>query len=192
MATGFRQQPQASAKDKFRSVDVELKNLQMASRITQMMCQRLMESNKNMGEDLAKSFQIINELQYKVLAMQSVAQLDETKVNSLISELRLKDFNEASDKQDIADGFTVIDSVEEDSTVILTSTTPGTDAGIFRSRIKLSESGVEDLIKGFAGKGVGTQVTAKLNGLEHTVELLGIRRPKAQPVEATETLKVVE
>lgn len=189
---GFRQQAQPTTKDKFRSFEAELKNLQMATRMTQMMLQQLLQSSKNMGEDLSKLFQIVNELQYKSIAIQRAANLDNDQLAATANELRLKDFQEASDKQDQAEGFEAIDAVEEDSTVILTSTTKTTpDAGIFRSRIKLSDSGVPDLINGLTGKPVGTKVSVKLNNTEHEVELLGIRRPKRQPTEQPE-LKTVQ
>jgi wyosine [tRNA(Phe)-imidazoG37] synthetase (radical SAM superfamily) len=184
---GFRQQAQPTTKDKFRSMDTELKNLQMATRMTQMMLQQLLQSNKNMGEDLSKLFQIVNELQYKTIAIQKTAGLNQDALAAEANNLRLKDFQEASDKQDAAEGFEVIDTVEDDSVVILTSTTSTTpDAGIFRSRIKLSDAGVPDLINGLRGKQVGTKVAVKLNGTDHEVELLGIRRPKRQEQAAAE------
>lgn len=48
---------------------------------------------------------------------------------------------------------------------------------IFRSRLKLSECGVPDLIQGLMGKTIGTKVAVKLNGIDHVVELLAIRKP---------------
>lgn len=188
-ATGFRQAPQLSAKDKFNGVDVELKNVQMASQVTQMMCRRLMENTKGMGEDLARLFQLVSETQYKLLAVQQVAGLDPASLAATANDLRLKDFVEASDKQDAQDGFTTIDAVEEDSTVILTSTAgESLDQGIFRSRIKLADSGASELIQGLVGQAVGAKVKAQLNGIEHEVELLGIRRP-APAVESTQTIQ---
>jgi hypothetical protein len=183
MTTQFRQQPQPSTKDKFRTMDVEVKNLQMASRVTQMMCQRLVDNGKGMAEDMSKLFQLVSELQYKYLAIQKATGVDVDKLSEIAADLRLKDFNDASDKQDAQEGFEVVDLVEEDSTVILTSTTSVTpDQGIFRSRIKLADCGVEELIQGLLGKPAGTKVKTKLNGVDHEVELLSVRRP-AKPKE---------
>lgn len=194
MSNGFKQQPQLSTKDKFRHYDTELKNIQMASRITQMMVQQMIQNNKSMGEDISRLFQLFNELQYKFLALQEVTGTDMTKLSDAAARLRLKDFEEASDKEDTDKGFTVVDTVEENSTVILTSTTKETpDQGIFRSRVSLTETGSPELIQGLMGKTVGTKVAVKLNGVDHEVELLGVRQPAPEPEQApTEPLKVVE
>lgn len=191
---GFRQQPQGSRKERLRELETSIQNSQMALRIQQMMVQQLMQSNKNMADDLGRALGLINELQYKLLAVQSVANLDLIALNSVANELRLKDFNEASDKEDAEGGFTVGDVVNEDSTVILTSTTDeGADKGIFRSRIKLADCGVPDLVTAFTGREVGAKAIVQLNGVEHTVELLGIRQPpKAETQEVTAVPVTVE
>jgi len=154
----------------------------MAVRMTQMMCQRLMESQKAMAEDMSRLFQLVTETQYKLLAAQEVAGLDPVRLAAAANALRLKDFEEASDKEDLKDSFVSIDLVEPDSTVILTSTTSGdSDQGIFRSRLKLADSGTPALIQGLVGKPVGTKFEIKLNNADHVIELLGIRRPAPQP-----------
>jgi hypothetical protein len=132
-----------------------------------------MQNLQNMGQDLGKAFKIINELQYKVLAMQSVGNFDAAAMAAKADELRLNDFIEASDAEDKTGNFTVGDVVQDDSTVIITSTA-GANEGI---RVKLAECGVPALIRDLAGKPIGTKVTCQLNGEEHVVELLGIRNP---------------
>lgn len=178
-STGVKQAPQLNAKDKFRDVYAKLQNSEMANRITQMMVQRLLENGKKMDQDLGRALHLVQELQYKFLAVQQATGLKVEDLNKIANDLRLKDFEEASAKTDAAEGFTVVDTVEEDSTVILTSTTAETDAGIFRSRIKLTDTGVPELIQAFMGKTVGTKADVPLNGVVHTVELLGVRKPAA-------------
>ncbi len=190
MSNGFRQKPQGSTKDKFRSFETELKNSQMASRITQMMVQQLVQNGKGMTEDLGRLFQQTTELQYKFLALQEVLAVDMEKVKAVTERLRLKDFQDASDKEDLEKGFTVADVVEDDCTVILTSTTEDAETGIFRSRVKLADTGSPALIQGLSGKTVGTKVEVELNGTKHLVELLGVRKPQAEA--PAEPLKVVE
>lgn len=174
---GFRQQTQGSRKERIREMDAELKNLSMASRISQMMTQQIMQNSKAMHEDLGRAMNIISELQYKILAIQKVSGLDLEKMNEVANQQRLVDFNEASDREDLERGFTVGDTVNEQSVVILTSTTEEKDRGIFRSRLKLAECGVPDLIKAFMGREVGAKAIVQLNGLDHEVELLAIRQP---------------
>lgn len=175
---GFKQQPEPSRKERLRGLETELKNTQMALRISQMMTQKMLENQQSVQQDMGNALRLINELQYKFLAVQKVAQLDVHQLTLATDELRLKDFNEASDKEDAREGFTASDVVEEDSTVILTTTTENLENSIFRSRIKLADCGVPDLIKALMDQKVGIKVDVQLNGVMHTVELLAIRKPK--------------
>ncbi len=173
---GVKQEPKLNKTEMIVSMDKELKNLQMAGRVSQMMTQQLMQNLQNLGQDMGKAFKIINELQYKILAMQSVGSFDAAALVVKADELRLNDFIEASDAEDKTGNFTLGDVVQDDSTVIITSTTSAGE-GIFRSRIKLAECGVPALIRDLSGKSIGTKVACQLNGEDHTVELLGIRNP---------------
>ena len=179
---GFKQQAQLNPKEKLHVMAKELENLSMASRISQMMTQQIMQNSKAMHEDLSRAMNIISELQYKILAVQKVAGLDIEKMNEVANEQRLIDFNEASDKEDSERGFTNGDLVNEQSVVILTSTTTEVkDQGIFRSRLKLAECGVPDLISAFMGRGIGAKALVSLNGVEHEVELLAVKQPAPTP-----------
>ncbi len=182
---GFRQQTQNSRKERLRELEVEVKNMAMASRISQMMTQQIMQNMKSLHDEMGRALGIISELQYKILAVQKVSGLDIEQMNTVANEQRLVDFNEASDKEDSERGFSTGDVVNEQSTVILTTKTEEKDRGIFRSRLKLSECGVPDLIAALMGREVGAKAIVKLNGLDHEVELLGVRQPPA--VEAAET-----
>jgi hypothetical protein len=181
---GFRQQAQGGRKEKLRTLDTRLTNLEMSSRITQMMVQQLMQNMKNMQEDLGRSFGLLNELQYKVLAIQKTSNANLDELNAVANELRLKDFNEASDKEDAKEKYTVGTVVDENSIVILTSTTEDKDRGIFRSKLRLATCGVPDLIQAFTGREVGAKAIVKLNEVDHEVELLGIRQPSPESLQA--------
>jgi hypothetical protein len=175
---GFRTQPQTSKKDKLRELDAYVSNLTAASRITQAMIQQLIQNSKNIGDDLNRALGMLNELQYKVLALQKFTSVSPSELNAEIETMRLKDFTDASDKEDAEKKYAVVDTVAEDSVVILTSTTASSpDRGFFRSKIKLSESGVPDLISGLVGKTVGHTLSVKLNGEDHAITLLGVRQP---------------
>lgn len=184
MKNGFRTSPQAGRKERLRNLDAELKNLSMAGRISQMMTQQLMQNLQNISKDLGSAFNLINELQYKLLAVQKITNLDVTQLNAIADELRLKDFNDASDKEDIKENFAVGTVVDQDSIVVLTSTTgENDDKGIFRSKMKLADSGSPDLIQAFMGREVGAKAVVKLNDVDHVVELLAIRQPPKAVVE---------
>ena len=139
---GFRQQAQPNRKERINSLETRLANLEMASRISQMMTQQLMQNIKSMQEDLGKALGILNEMQYKILAVQEASGLDLKQLNEIANVKRLKDFNEASDREDVNKKFTVGTVVDSNSTIIITSKTDGgEDEGIFRSRIELSRCG---------------------------------------------------
>ncbi len=186
---GFRVPPQASKKEQVRNLETELKNLSMASRVSQMMVQQLMQSVKTMSDDLGSALNQLYELQYKYTALQKHLNLDAKALDAVANEQRLVDFNKGSEAADKKDNLVVAATVASDSTVTLTSTATdeaGTDRGIFRSRLKLSECGVPDLISALAGKEVGTKVQVKLNGIDHEVELLAIRNPAEVAVEVAQ------
>ena len=180
---GFRIPAQPNKKEAQQKVQTEMANLQMAGRISQMMTQQLMQSVKGMTEDLNALVQQVYEVQYKLDAIEKNLNLDPKAIAAIANVQRLVDFNEASARADVKDNLILAEEVGADSTVVLRSTAlddKGQDRGIFRSRIKLSESGVPDLIKSLQGKKAGDSVIVLLNGLEHTVELLDIRDPVPQ------------
>lgn len=177
MKRGVKLEAQPNNSQRIATMDKELKNIQMAGRVSQMMLQQVMNNLQSMSKDLGKAFGTINELQYKIIAMQTVGNFDMDAMAKKAEELRLNDFVEASDAEDIKGNFTIGTVAKEDSTIVITSTTAGTDAGIFRSRIKLAECGVSALIQGFMGQAPGTKVNCQLNGVQHEVELLAIRNP---------------
>lgn len=185
---GFRVPPAPSKNEKMRGLETELQNLQMASRVSQMMIQQLLGNVKKMSEDLGGALNQLFEMQYKYSALQKHLNVDTATLDKIANEQRLKDFDAGSLKEDEREGLTPADVVGNDSTITITSTAKdeaGNDRGIFRSRLKLSECGVPDLITNLTGKKVGDKVTVKLNNADHEVELLAIRNPTT-PVEAVE------
>ena len=191
MQRGVRLEPKLNKAEQIQTIAKELENSQMAVRVTQSLLGQLLQQVQNLGKDLGKAFGTINEMQYKVLAMQQVGNFDMAAMAKKADELRLNDFVEASDAEDVSGSFTQGDVVQEDSTVIITSTTAGDNAGIFRSRIRLADCAVPALIKGLTGQSIGTKVSCVLNGKEHLVELIGIRNPPPAVVVEPPAGKVV-
>lgn len=189
---GFRVPPQPNKREAQQKVETELANIQMASRISQMMTQQLMDNLKNMKSDLGGVMQQLMDVQYKLKAVEKHFNLNPNQLAELANAERLLDFNEASDKADVRENLLPADAIGEDSTITITSTAKndkGEDQGIFRSRLKLSEAGVPDLIANLQGKAVGDRVVTKLNGLDHEIEVLSIRNPAP---EAAASLEVVQ
>jgi hypothetical protein len=176
---GFRQQPQESKKEKIKSLEIEVQNAQAATRVAQVLVRQLIDTTAKNTDQIRNLVQIVNELQYKVLAFQRLLNIDLKDAASIADELRVKDFNEASDNEDKQKNYDLASTVEQDSIVIITSTTPTaeTDAGIFRSKFKLADCGLPSLIDALTGKAVGDIVEVELNGVMHQVVLLGIRKP---------------
>lgn len=192
---GFRQQALPNKKEQMRSLQVELQNLSMAMRISQMMMQKLATDMERLDKDMAKAMGLLSDLQYRTLATVEVANINKDALDTRADELKLVDFNAASDKDDLAKGFLVGDVVEAGSTVVITSEAPN-DQGIFRSKFKVSETGRPDLEKELVGKRVGDKFNFKLNDIEHVIEVLAIRNepPKAEtaPVADTNAVAAVD
>lgn len=186
---GFRTPPKQSRKEEAKAFQVELENVNKAVQLTQMLLRQLMQAQQEMQKDLARSFSVINELQYKVQAAQKLANLDSAKLNEICDQLRLADFEEAAAKQDEKEQLEVADVVSETSVMVLTSLLEDGTTGIFRSRISLHETGNPKLMQDLLGKKVGDKVEAVLNGTKHIVEILSIKNPPVLPTleqEATE------
>jgi hypothetical protein len=186
---GFRVPAQASKKEQLKGIDVEVKNIQQATRISQMMLRQMMENMQAMSSDISNTMNQLLELQYKFVAIKESLNLDADTLDAIANKYRLQDFEEASERADVKDQLEVAESVGEDSTVVITSNArdnSGKDKGIFRSRIKLSECGVPALITGLSGKKVGEKVVVKLNEMDHEVELLAIRDPKKELSQTSE------
>lgn len=181
---GFRTAPTPN-KAKVNSLETEMQNLQMAVRMSQMMMQQLLENNKVLSNDLGNAFNQLYELQYKYSALQKNLNLDTKVLNELANEQRLKDFEEAAVKADERENLVDTGVVNTDSTIVITSVAQdadGNDKGIFRSRLKLAECGVPDLITKITGKAKGEKVQVSLNGIEHSIELLSTKGPSSQEV----------
>jgi len=182
---GFRTQQQASKREQLRDMKTQLANVEQASYISQAMIKQLLQNNQAMGEDLNRTLNLINELQYKILAMQSVGKFNIVEMTEVANNLRIKDFNEASVKQNTEEGLIVAFAVGSDSTITITSKAldaSGNDCGIFRARTKLADLGIPSLIADLTGKSVGAKVSALLNGNNHEVELLSINDPLPKEV----------
>src|ERR1700677_2058691 len=121
---GFRQKAQPSKKELVKQTDTNVRNLQMAIRIMQMSLQQMATSYQNINNDISRLMGVVNNLQYRTQAAQQLAGLDEAAIVAGADAIKLKDYNDASDKEDLEKGLTPLDVVAADSICIITSTAP--------------------------------------------------------------------
>ena len=186
MTKGRRTKP--TKLERFDALAKQVENLSMASRLTQMMVQNINRHIPNLETSLTSNTGMLNDFQYRLLAIQQLLGLDSVKLQEITDSLKLSDFEKESTRKDLEGNFAVGEEVTSDEdTVIITTTTPDEkeDHGILRSRIKISEMNQADLAAKLRGAKVGTKVESVLNGVKHIVEVLGIRSepPKVEAVE---------
>jgi hypothetical protein len=184
MKNGFRQPPAPSKKAAMQQMTQMVENMQMATRILQMSMQQLAQSYQRMDNDVANMFGVLNDLQYRTLAMMELSGVDKDKLNEIATTLKTKDYDAASDKEDKDKGYEVADAVEPTSVLIITSECPeDPSAAIFRSKFKLDESGNAEVIAALPGKKVGDKAELNVRGKKHVIEILAIRKVPAPAAE---------
>jgi hypothetical protein len=188
MSNGFRQNKQPTNKDKLRELHVTLQNMQQMFNIQKMITQQFAQNLSKIDRDVNNAMGVINDLQYRTLAMLEVFAEATGKsaddIEAAAEKLKLKDYNEASDKEDAEKGYEPDSIVKEDSVVILTSSCESDpNKSIFRTKFKLDEETLNDELKGkLLGLKVGEKVNAKLpDESEHEIEVVGIRKQPVQP-----------
>jgi len=173
-----------SIREKVTELEKMMENIQMATRMSQMFMMRFNESLQKMDKDVSNMFGMLNDLQYRTLAMVKEGKFDKDSLDKLADGMKIIDFSKASDAEDVSGGFIPGTITTENSTVIITSTTGDTnDAGIFRSRLLVKDAILPDLKEKLVGRVVGDRFTTTINGLDHTVEILGIREKEIKEEE---------
>jgi hypothetical protein len=170
-----------NAKKKVQLKDVQdlLQNLQMAIRMMQFTMGRLSDAVIKLDRDMGQAMGVLNDLQYRTLAMMELGQFDKERLEKTADDLKRKDFEQASAQEDQKKNYIPAESVANaECDVILTSFCQ-TDAAksIFRSRISLGDITDPKLQEKFLGLKVGDVTTMTLLGVEHAVEILGVRVP---------------
>lgn len=193
---GFREPASGSKKEQFKQMQTELKNSQLAQRISQMMMQQVLNKLQALDRDMNQAMNLLNDLQYRTLATVEIANIDKDLLDSKADAMKLVDYTKASDKEDAEKNYATATTVAEDSIVIIRSDAPN-DRGIFRSKFKLADSGVPEMKTALLGKTVGDRVLVKLGEVDHDVEIVGVRTepPKAlvpEVVPATNTVNAVD
>jgi hypothetical protein len=182
MKNGFRQQKQASKKDQLKQLAQMVQNLQMAVRVMQMGLQQFGQSFQRMDADIGNAMGVLNDIQYRTLAMVQSGKFNKEELDKVAEGLKLEDYEKASDKEDKERGYTVADVVAEDSVVILTSECKEDKSkSVFRTKFKLDESGNPEAQEKLKGLKVGDKAELKIGKDTHEVTVLGVRTVPTPP-----------
>lgn len=163
--------------ERFEALEKRVQNIEMASRVGQMLIQQIGNAVSPMARDVGELAGRQRELQYRLLAVQELLNLNIDQINTRSEELQVKDFEETSAKEDTEKGYDTVDTVTEDSVVIFTSKTPeeAVDKGILRSKLLVKEIGFPSLREDLIGKKVGDTLLTDVNGTKHSITILGVR-----------------
>ena len=185
---GFRNAKKPNKNQRLDELETMIQNIQMATRVIQMGMQQMGGSLGSMEKDIGGAMGVLNDLQYRTLAMMELMQVDKDKLEDIAEGMKLKDFNDASDKEDAEKKYTIADVVEKDSVIIITSECENApEQAIFRSKFKLDESANKTAMETFPGKKVGDKFDFDINGNKHVIEIIGIRTvPKAEETDVLE------
>lgn len=178
----LNQNREPKGKEKIRQLQTELQNVSMAVRIMQVTMQQLLGSVQKNDMDVARSLEVANELQYRVLALLKLSGTDVAALDAAASEIKLNDYNEASDKEDSDKNYTVVNEAltENHVAIVTTKCLTAKEKSIFRAKFRimdLTDPKVRELLVGAV---IGSKVVINLNGLDHELEILGVRRLPAQ------------
>ena len=177
---GQKQNKAPSTKDRIRELEVGMQNTQMALQMSQMMVKHLTDQFSVVQNDLGSTMGMVNDFQYRTLAMLDLGKFNNDEIDAKAEELKLLDFTKASDKEDLEKGYIIDDSgvIEEDSIVLITSNTPDLkeDLGIFRSKFPMSECLTPELRENLLGAKVGDVVEGDVQGANHKITILGLRK----------------
>ena len=180
---GIKLAKQDSVKTKLKELEVALQNTQMALQVSQMMIKHLTDQFKATQNDIASTMGMLNDFQYRTLAMLEVGNFSKEAIDAQAEVFKLKDFNDASNKEDLDKGYSEDNTgiVAEDSVIVITSRTPGVpeDQGIFRSKFTMAECLTPSLRSKLLGSKLNDTVSIELGGAIHEVTILSIKKTKA-------------
>lgn len=194
MKNGTRQKKGPTVKQQVKELTTAVANIQQAMNIQKIMFQQFGNNFAKIDRDVHNAMGIINDLQYRTLALLELSgQVD--KVNEIAERLKLKDFNDASAKEDLEKGYVEDDVVKENSIITLTSVCQDDeDRSIFRTKFNLGEEVIlPELKEKLIGLKVGEKVEAKLpDNLTHELEVVAIRKqnPKVEEAQEAESTTV--
>jgi small-conductance mechanosensitive channel len=158
-------------------LEKNIENISMALRVNQLLLKQVIDQLQPMQSELKNNTGMLNDFQYRVLGLQKCLPVDAQQLAAIVDDMKLDHWQEASDKDDVSNKLENKNTVSSKEDIVIITSTVLNDvpsSGIFRSKIKLEEAGVE-LTNALLEKQVGDTVEVKLNNEMHKITLLGVR-----------------
>lgn len=180
-------------KKRIEELENVVRQLQTAVQVSQAVIKRIYDSSIKHDAEINNTMGVLNDLQYRTLAMIKCGNFDKTALDVAADELKLNDFNKASDAEDSIKGFVDGTVTTEKSIVIITSTTNSADDnGIFRSKFAIADAAIPSLKETLIGKKVGDKVEMFFNGTSHIITILAVKELPVLETAIPETACVCE
>lgn len=162
-----------------------VQGLQTTNKVMQSLSKQTMTNLMNLSDEMKDLNRALSDAQYFIHVLKKHASITDETLNSEAALLQIKDFNEAIAKEDEAEGLVPAEFVDEDSVVVITSSTPGLtpDKGFLRSRLDLQQVSIKDFRDNILGKKTNDSFSCEINGTQHQVTLLSVKK---KPNEATQ------
>lgn len=173
--------------ERFEDVEMKMGKMESNVRLLQMLLQQIGNSISPMANDIQELANRQRDIQYRLLAIQTMDGKTLEEINKVSEQLQIKDFTEASEKDNIEKGYEkTTEPAGEDSVVTITTTTPSEpeNKGFLRSKILVSEIGLPDFKEAILGKNIGDVFECQVNGLQHRIVVLDVlKAPKKEQTE---------
>ena len=170
---------------KVEQLSLEIERLRGAVQINQHLLQQASKSLPAMKADLDEFISRQRDIQYRLLAFESLANVSTEDLAAEVTKLQLLDFEDLNNKDDIAKGLIPHPTgvVDENAVVVITTKTPleEDDAGILRSKLEIRQLPEGDAVKdALLGAKVSDNVEFDLNGVKHVAVVLDIKAFKEE------------
>lgn len=155
-----------------------VQSLQVTNKVMQNLAKQTMANFTTLADEVKTLNRALADSQYAVQVLKRHATISEADLNAEAAALQIKDFEEAIAKEDAEENLLPASYVDEDSVIVITSSTPDLtpDQGFLRSRLDMQQVSIVDFRTKVLGKQVQESFECDINGTRHNVTLLSIKK----------------
>lgn len=167
--------PSAQVKEN-EQVTKSLEQVAKALTVAQEMLKHVFQRVGVLSSELSKLSNSIIDLQYREEALLKLLNVDPNKLNELVTEAKIQDWQKASEKDSQSRGLVTKECVTSNEDIVVWSSQSMDDAnvGVFRSKVKIKEIGPA-FEEAAMGKKAGDVFTVSLgNDVVHSVNLIEV------------------